>query len=122
MKAISAINTILYTALTVLYFYQLIYVIVALFNEKRKKKQVYEAKKLHRFAFIVAARNESAVIANLIKSIKAQNYPSELIDIFVVADNCSDNTADIARNSGAIVYERFSNTKVGKGYELDYAF
>ena len=39
MKAISAINTILYTALTVLYFYQLIYVIVALFNEKRKKKR-----------------------------------------------------------------------------------
>ena len=122
MKAISAINTILYTALTVLYFYQLIYVIVALFNEKHKKKQVYEAKKLHRFAFIVAARNESAVIANLIKSIKAQNYPSELIDIFVVADNCSDNTADIARNNGAIVYERFSNIKVGKGYALDYAF
>ena len=122
MKAITAINTILYISLTVLYFYQMIYILVALYNEKHKKKQVYEPKVLHRFAFIIAARNESAVIANLIKSIKAQNYPSELIDVIVVADNCSDNTAEIARQNGAIVYERFSTTLVGKGYALDYAF
>ena len=95
MKAISAINTILYTALTVLYFYQLIYVIVALFNEKRKKKQVYEVKKLHRFAFIVAARNESAVIANLIKSIKALNLLiySLLLIIVLIIPQTSHETA-----------------------------
>lgn len=122
MKAITAINTVLYLTLTILYFYQIIYIFVALYNEKRKKKPVYEVRTLHRFAFIIAARNESAVIANLIKSIKAQNYPSELIDVIVVADNCSDNTADIARANGAIVYERFSKTLVGKGYALDYAF
>lgn len=90
---------------------------------KRKKKQPeYEPKKLHRFAFIIAARNENAVIGNLIKSIKAQNYPSELIDVVVVADNCTDNTAEIARSCGAIVYERFNKVLVGKGYALDYAF
>lgn len=122
MKAITAINTILYISLTVLYFYQIIYIFVALYNEKHKKKQVYEPSALHRFAFIIAARNENAVIANLIKSIKAQDYPSELIDVIVVADNCSDDTAEIARRNGAIVYERFSNTQVGKGYALDYAF
>jgi cellulose synthase/poly-beta-1,6-N-acetylglucosamine synthase-like glycosyltransferase len=122
MKAITAINTILYISLTVLYFYQVIYIIVALYNEKHKKKQVYEPKALHKFAFIIAARNENAVIANLIKSIKDQDYPSELIDIIVVADNCSDNTAEIARQNGAIVFERFSTEKVGKGYALDFAF
>jgi cellulose synthase/poly-beta-1,6-N-acetylglucosamine synthase-like glycosyltransferase len=100
----------------------MIYIFVALYNEKHKKKQVYEPKSLHKFAFIIAARNENAVIANLIKSIKAQDYPSELIDIIVVADNCSDNTAEIARANGAIVYERFSTTQVGKGYALDFAF
>lgn len=123
MKTVALINAIIYVVLTVLYFYQFIYIIVALVGEHRKKKNTqYEPKKLHRFAFIIAARNESAVIANLIKSIKSQNYPSELIDVIVVADNCSDNTAEIARMNGAIVYERFNKVLVGKGYALDYAF
>lgn len=123
MKTIASINTVIYTLLTVLYFYQFIYIVIALIGEKRKKKQPeYEPKKLHRFAFIIAARNENAVIGNLIKSIKAQNYPSELIDVVVVADNCTDNTAEIARSCGAIVYERFNKVLVGKGYALDYAF
>ncbi len=81
---------------------------------KRGVKIRIHTKKLHRFAFIIAARNESAVIANLIKSIKAQDYPSELVDIIVIADNCTDNTAEISRMNGAIVYERFDNQLVGK--------
>jgi hypothetical protein len=70
MKTVTTINTILYTVLTVLYFYQFIYIVIALVGDHRKKKKTYEAKKLHRFAFIIAARNESAVIGNLIQSIK----------------------------------------------------
>jgi cellulose synthase/poly-beta-1,6-N-acetylglucosamine synthase-like glycosyltransferase len=122
MRVVTTINAILYSALTVLYFYQFIYIIIALVGEKKKKHFDEEPKKLHRFAFIIAARNESAVIGNLIKSIKQQNYPSELIDIMVVADNCSDNTAEIARAHGAIVYERTNHILVGKGYALDYLF
>ena len=63
-------------------------------------------KKLHRYAFFIAAHNEEAVIANLVRSIKDQDYPSELIEVFVVADACTDNTAQLAREAGAIVYER----------------
>jgi len=122
MKVITTINTIVFVLLTVLYFYQFVYIFIALVHEKKQKKPDYIPKKLHRFAFIIAARNENAVIANLIKSIKTQNYPSELIDIIVVADNCTDNTAEIARANGAIVYERFNNELVGKGYALDFAF
>lgn len=122
MKTINTINSILYIALTVLYFYQFIYIVIALIGDKKKKLDTYEAKKLHKFAFIIPARNEQAVIGNLINSIKQQNYPAELIDVIVVADNCTDDTAQIAREHGAICYERFNNMLVGKGYALDYCF
>lgn len=122
MELIKYFNLCIFVVITLLYFYQLLYVVIALVGEKRKEHFDGDAKKQHRFAFIVAARNESPVIANLIQSIKQQNYPAELIDIFVIADNCTDNTAEIAREAGAIVYERFNQMLIGKGYVLDYAF
>lgn len=123
MEVVTKINTVIYTVLTVLYFYQFIYIVIALVGEKRKKNiNTEENGALHKYAFIIAARNESAVIGNLIQSIKQQHYPSELIDVIVVADNCTDNTAAVSRENGAIVYERFNKILVGKGYALDYAF
>lgn len=88
--------------------------------KKRKAHPVVE--KQHRFAAIIAARNEEAVIANLIHSLKRQNYPSELLDVIVVADNCDDNTALVAEQSGAIVYKRFNKAEVGKGFVLKFVF
>ena len=78
------------------------------------------AKQYHKYAIIVAARNERTVIGNLIDSIKRQNYPEDMLDIFVVADNCTDDTAAIAREMGAICYERFDNEHRTKGYALQY--
>ena len=76
-----------------------------------KKPKKYESDKMHRFAVMIAARNEAGVVGNLIDSIKAQNYPSDLVDVYVVADNCTDNTVEVVKNAGAIVYER-NNQKV----------
>jgi hypothetical protein len=59
-----------------------------------------------RFAVLAAAHNEEAVIADLVASLKAQTYPSELYDVYVVADRCTDRTAVIAEAAGAKVYRR----------------
>lgn len=115
---IDCFNLIVFLIFLVLYSYQLFYALVPLFI---KNPQI-TPKSLHKFAVVIAARNESAVIGELIKSIKGQRYPSELIDIFVVADNCTDDTAQVALNNGAKVYERHNTQFVGKGYALDYIF
>ena len=74
------------------------------------------------FAVIVAAHNESAVIGQLIDNLQKLEYPKAYYDIFVVADNCSDNTAEIARAGGAIVCERQSDVGRGKGFALEWMF
>lgn len=74
----------------------------------------------HRYAVLIAARNEEAVIGQLIDSLLQQTYPSALIDILVVADNCNDHTAEIARSKGAKVFERVHPTNKSKGYAIKY--
>lgn len=97
------------------------YFILAFFGFKRKSenKNYTPTKK---FAMIVAAHNEEVVIGKLIESMLNQNYSRELFDIFVIADNCTDNTAKIARKYGVYVYERFNKEQKGKGYALEWMF
>ena len=118
LQFVVTFNLTLFILFTLFYLYQIGYAVVGVVRRPQKPP---EAKKNHRYAVLIAARNESAVIAELIDSIKKQNYPRELLDIFVVADNCTDNTADVARYAGATaVYERFNHLQVGKGYALDF--
>ena len=118
VQLVRILNFAIFVLFFCFYSYQFGYVIVRMF----KRMPVKVAKKQHKYAVLIAARNESAVIGELLESIKAQNYPQELIDIFVVADNCTDNTADVARRHGATVIERTNQIRVGKGYALNYAF
>ena len=83
MNAIVIINYIISVLFAVCYSYQLVYVLIGLFRKPRK----YTAKTNHRYAAVISARNEENVIANLIKSINDQEYPKELIDTYVIADN-----------------------------------
>lgn len=115
---ISSFNSLIFIVFMLLYSYQLFYILVAFFR-KHKGKNPKNIKQ-HKYGFLIAARNESSVIAQLIDSIRQQDYPSELIHIFVIADNCTDNTAQVARDAGAVVYERFNQEQVGKGYALDF--
>ena len=66
--------------------------------------------------------NEHTVIGQLVDNLKDLNYPKDLYDIYVIADNCSDNTAQIARDAGAIVCERTDDTQKSKGYALEWMF
>lgn len=103
------------------YLYQIFFIFYELFKRKRKSAPIKPSKH-HTFGVIICARNEQSVIGGLIDSIKRQNYPTDLIDIFVVADNCTDLTAKYAEASGATVFERKNKNYVGKGYALDFAF
>lgn len=67
----------------------------------KKEIQYPSAKKMRRFAVITAARNEEAVIGGFIESVQKQNYPIELFDVFVIPNNCTDNTEQKASNCGA---------------------
>ena len=102
---------------TIFWLYQLCISVCSLIKLKDKPLKV---KKDHKFMAIIPAHNEEAVVGNLIESLKNQNYNKELYDIYVIADNCTDRTAQVARNAGAIVYERFDPEKKTKGFALDW--
>ena len=116
MKTLSYINFILAAVFAACYCYQAVFLAVRLLGKRRR----FAARKLCRYGVLIAARNESAVIAQLIDSIRGQDYPQDLVDIYVVADNCTDGTARIAREHGARVFERFNKEQVGKGYALSF--
>ncbi len=115
METIVIFNFVISVIFFLCYAYQFFYIPVSVFG----KEPPHKPEKKHRFAVLVSARNEEKVIGELIKSINSQTYGKENIRIFVVADNCTDETAKTARSFGARVYKRFNSEKIGKGYALE---
>ncbi len=106
------------SVLAVMLSYKTIYMVIGLFFTRKFKKTDNK----HKYGIVIAARNEENVIHNLLDSINKQDYSKELITVFVVADNCTDKTAEISRKHGAICYERFDDKHKTKGYALQYLF
>lgn len=102
---------------TIFWVYNLGISLCSLIKFKDKPLKVV---KNHKFMAILPAHNEEAVIGNLIDSLMNQDYDKNLLDIYVIADNCTDNTAKIAREHGAIVLERFDEAHKTKGYALNW--
>jgi cellulose synthase/poly-beta-1,6-N-acetylglucosamine synthase-like glycosyltransferase len=75
-----------------------------------------------RFDVVVPAHDEAVVIAAALASLRRLDWPAEYMRVLVVADNCSDATAAIARESGAVVLERNDTRLRGKGHALAFAF
>ena len=90
-------------AIWLLSIFWLYNIAISVFSLIKFKEKPLLIDKEHKFMAIIPAHNEEMVIKNLIESLKAQNYPKELLDIYVIADNCTDKTAEIAKNAGAIV-------------------
>jgi cellulose synthase/poly-beta-1,6-N-acetylglucosamine synthase-like glycosyltransferase len=74
-----------------------------------------------RFAILVPAHNEANVLGPLLHSLEAQQYPRERFEVFVSADHCSDNTAEVARTHGAVVLERHNQARRGKTWNVRWA-
>lgn len=73
------------------------------------------------FALLVPAHNEELLLGTLLRSLDQLTYPRDRYTVCVVADNCTDRTAEIARAaSGVRVYERFDETQRSKGYALNW--
>ena len=117
MEYLYIVQQALVWVITIFWLYQLVISVCSLIKLKDKPMLV---NKNHRFMAIIPAHNEENVVEELIKSLKAQDYPKDLYDIYVIADNCTDRTAEVARKAGAIVYERFDPTKKTKGYALNW--
>jgi cellulose synthase/poly-beta-1,6-N-acetylglucosamine synthase-like glycosyltransferase len=118
LTPIVVINLIVWLIFTLAYLYQAVYMVWVLLKGMVK---LPPAKKNHTYAFVIAAHNEEPVIGNLVRSILTQDYDGE-IGCFVVADNCTDTTAELAEQAGAVAWRRDDLVRKGKSWALDYAF
>lgn len=98
------------------------YILVLVVGAFSKKKVFPEQKEKLKYGVVICARNEEKVVAQLIESIRKTNYPQDKIEVFVIAHNCTDNTAQVARTQDAVVYEYSNPNERTKGYALKKIF
>ncbi len=119
MTLLEIIFLSLFIAVAPLIAYQFFLGLLAI---KAKKITDFETSSNRKFAIVVPGHNEEKIIAKTIYSLSGLIYPKKNYDVFVIADNCTDNTANLARSLGANVLERFNKKEKGKGYALRWAF
>lgn len=104
---LQAIAMILGFWLMVMLVYQMV---LTVFGFKRKTKDYADHDPQSRFLVLVPAHNEEKVIGDIIENLERMDYPRELYDFYVIADNCTDGTAERARSLGARVLETHKPT------------
>lgn len=117
MEYLYIIQQALIWIVTIYWLYQFI---ISLCSFVKIKEKPLKEDKQHRFMTIIPAHNEEKVVVNLIESLKKLDYPKDLYDIYVIADNCTDKTAEVAKKAGAIVYDRFDEAHKTKGHALQW--
>ena len=111
MQAISAvigaINWLMSTWLILIILYQLY---ISIFGFKRTSRDYQDHDTQLKYLVLVPAHNEEAVISGIVENLQSMDYPKELYDFYILADNCDDRTAEIARGMGAKVLETRKET------------
>jgi cellulose synthase/poly-beta-1,6-N-acetylglucosamine synthase-like glycosyltransferase len=122
MEIIKDILKFIYYAIDMfVIIYSIYYIFTGLFSFINKNNSIRKYKAKNRLAVIIAARNEEKVIPHLLDSLNKQNYPKNLYDVFVVPNNCDDNTEKLSLEKGAKVIE-CNNPVSSKGEVLKYTF
>lgn len=116
---LTALQALLLLAAGGFLFYLAFLSVAALFATRRT---AFHAESLRSFAVVVPAHNEELSIRRTLESLGAMEYPADRRRLLVVADNCTDATAAIAREAGAEVWERSNREQRGKGYALRWCF
>lgn len=109
---------ILFSLLGAVLFHFLIFAVVGIWEKRSYPRTDIK----QRYGVIIPARNEEKVISGLIESVRKNNYPQDKLEIFVVAHNCNDSTAAIARSMGAAVYEYNNPEENTMGYAFKHLF
>ncbi len=88
-------------------FYQ---IVIGLFGFGKQTKDYADHDPQSRFLVLIPAHNEERVIGDIIRNLEDMDYPRELYSYYVIADNCTDATAEVARKAGAKVIETWKET------------
>lgn len=115
------IQIIYYVLFSVTLCYGLFFLITGFWGFGKGKDKIKNYKPKNKFAIFIAARNEAKVIGNLVESLNNQNYPKELYDIYVIPNNCKDDTEGVAKKAGAKIFKCDAPVKT-KGAVLRNAF
>jgi cellulose synthase/poly-beta-1,6-N-acetylglucosamine synthase-like glycosyltransferase len=102
------------------YFVFILLIAAASLLHSRLPRRQDSTRPRSRFLIIVPAHDEESGIAETVQSCLAIDYPKDHFELNVIADNCTDETAKVARQAGAIVVERFDSSKKSKGYAIEY--
>jgi len=97
--------------------YLFILALAALLPAKKRGRKMGQ---LPFLAIVIPAHNEEALVGDLLRSLEAQDYPRDRFSVSVIADNCSDATAEIVSSHGVAVYERNDPLRPGKGQALGW--
>jgi len=119
MVIVEIIQYILALIFGLILAYQLLLSLIALTGKRILDFATHRKRK---FAIVLHTHNKEKAISGSLYSMSGFVYPKNMYDLIVVADNCTDNSAQVARSLGAIVLERTDTKKRGKGYALKWAF
>ena len=120
VEIVNLVFSCIFGLYTVFMLHFIIFGIIGVFGHKKYP----HTEVINKYGIIIPARNEEKVVGNLIESIQKSDYPKDKLHIFVIAHNCTDKTAEVARSYGenVFVYEYNNPNECTMGYAFRHLF